>query len=127
MNISSAPQRMGILQRTAGEGKISEVQQNHIGRALRNDESDVVRHEAAFILSALKKQGLLHDDNIALSELIEAFSDKSILVRHEIALSLAAFPCEEAIDALLHHSSDPAQEVKESVRFALVEMLEAKQ
>jgi HEAT repeat protein len=126
----SAPERLAGLQhyvRSNAPGRITDGDQQGIARALRNDESDVVRHEAAFLLASLKRDGRLFDDNDAVQDLIQSFSDASILVRHEIALSLAAFPCEEAIDALLHHAADSAPEVKESIRYALVEMLQAKE
>jgi HEAT repeat protein len=50
-------------------------------------------------------------------------SDKSIIVRHEIALALVHFKSEQTLRALVRLAKDSAVEVRDSAEYALTEML----
>jgi HEAT repeat protein len=96
--------------------------------ALKEDPSDVVRHEAAFVIgewcervseqdrSDIRKEGML-----ALFRAAE--TDKSILVRHEAALALAQFRNAAALALLLRLTLDSASEVRSSACYAIEQML----
>lgn len=105
----SAPERLRGLR---------EMDQLSVVDRLLGDECDVVRHEAAFVL------GDTHAECVGTIEALKrAAKDKSILVRHEVALALAKCPGESAIDCLASLCGDSAGEVARSARFALMEML----
>jgi HEAT repeat protein len=94
--------------------------------ALKEDECDIVRHEAAFIIGKIFEEGKMHSGSAALVALLGATRDPSILVRHEVALALGKFDCHEAFGALIHLASDCSPEVQRSARFALTEQRERK-
>lgn len=125
-NISTAPQRLARLQALAS-GEITIAVQQSLEASLSSDASDVVRHEAGFILGDLQKGGRLIASESALSGLcLAAEHDPSVLVRHEVALSLAKWPGEVAVTALVKLSSDVSAEVRSSAAYAITEMLSAK-
>jgi HEAT repeat protein len=85
---------------------------------LVTDECPVVRHEAAF------KLGERFGGNPeAAHALCEASADRSILVRHEVALALAHFPCEQTAAVLVDMVLDPSPDVAASAQFAIVQMV----
>lgn len=87
-------------------------------KALRGDLSDVVRHEAAFLIT----QFAYLDDTV--KGLCDAAKlDPSILVRHEACLSLAKFKTKLAFDTLADCMADKSPEVVSSARYALEEMV----
>jgi HEAT repeat protein len=96
--------------------------------ALQNDQCDVVRHEAAFVLGERRRERP-HDNSVVLREQAfdalnkASFSDPSVLVRHEAVLALTAFASNtmthDIIEAAL---GDSAPEVVSSARYALEEL-----
>jgi len=116
-----APERMKVLQNLAAKGDF--FAEEEVIRVLQQDPSDVVRHEAAFILGDWKERCPNETRSRSLEALIRACRDQSILVRHEAALSLAAWKCERAIETLATLCHDSAPEVRGSALHALVEML----
>jgi len=101
----TAPQRLKELRSLAP---------SQLCEALLNDGSDVVRHEAAFLLGEQKS---------GLHNLIEAAGDRSILVRHEVALALANFPASEVLNQLLLMHEDAAKEVRSSADYAIQQLM----
>lgn len=94
-------------------------------KALDNDNSQVVRHEAAFLLGDCQSRGVLNDSQNVFLELRAATKQKSILVRHEVALALGKFRgSNEAVQCLLFLYRDSALEVSESAEHALVELFQ---
>lgn len=90
--------------------------------SLKKDDSDVVRHEAAFILGERKREQKLADEKAAFEALCDScLFDKSILVRHEGALALAAFG-EQAEPYLQAALIDTVKEVRDSATYALQDM-----
>jgi HEAT repeat protein len=87
-------------------------------QALSSDDNAVVRHEAAFVLSLLKDQGRIPGD-AAQQALVMAAHDKSILVRHEVALALASFPSPLTAKLLVALTHDESEDVIASAEFAL--------
>lgn len=125
-NIPTAPQRLARLQALAS-GEITIAVQESLEASLSCDASDVVRHEAAFILGDLQKAAQLIASESALLGLCRAAdNDPSVLVRHEAALSLAKWPGEAAVKALVKLCSDVSAEVRSSAAYAITEMLSAK-
>ncbi|HEV8542773.1 MAG TPA: HEAT repeat domain-containing protein [Verrucomicrobiae bacterium] len=108
----NAPQRLKALQ---------SLNEWDLRKAMRFDESDVVRHEAAFLLGQAAKD--LCDPNGVLCDFDAAAADGSILVRHEVALALANLKVERSIPILLRLAMDPAPEVSGSALYALVQMV----
>lgn len=121
----SAPKRMGALQ-AMGVGKepLSPKEEDALMKALLQDESDVVRHEAAFLLGHLRGENRLPSYGQVLQSLLKAANDTSILVRHEVALALANFEAESVMPVLLTLHLDAALEVRSSAEFALQELME---
>jgi HEAT repeat protein len=108
----NAPQRLQAL---------SGLSEWDLRKALRNDRSDVVRHEAAFLLGQAAKEKI-YDLQGTLDDLDTAASDSSILVRHEAALALANFKAERSVSILARLVTDDAIEVRDSALYALVQM-----
>ncbi len=98
--------------------------QDSLVLALTTDPCEVVRHEAAFLLGDLKRQSRLHNEKAVLTVLSKAAGDKSVLVRHEIALTLAKFCSRSATETLRVMTSDYSHEVVESALYALEEARE---
>lgn len=89
---------------------------------LHKDESDVVRHEAAFLIGDVAP-----DAARSVFALSVAALDKSILVRHEAALALAKFTLTPESRAVLFSlMSDDSVEVRDSAKFALEELMDGK-
>ena len=107
---NNAPQRLAELR------GFSETLLIH---AMCQDESEVVRHEAAFLLGDIQSTG-------ALEALISASHDPSILVCHEVALALANFRCARSVVELVRLAADPSPDVSRSAVHALVEMVTIK-
>ena len=80
---------------------------------LRNDESAMVRHEAAFGIGALGRE----NDSAHLFDSIK--NDPSNIVRHEAAIALAEIGGLEAIPALEAASKDSDPDVAMSSQFAI--------
>jgi hypothetical protein len=81
----------------------SEVAIAALRHALHNDDDEIVRHEAACFLGALRSDAVIEDLVSAIA------SDSSSLVRHEAAEALGEIPSPRALAALklLTSSSDP--------------------
>ena len=107
----TAPQRLAELR-----GKAIAL----VTESLLRDESDVVRHEAAFILGEKAEDPRREE---ILDCLCSAAADPSILVRHEVALALAKFPSEKSVKQLFKLARDRSDEVSGSAEYALVDML----
>lgn len=91
--------------------------------ALTDDESDVVRHEAAFILGDRKREGTLLEIESVFKALGESIlEDKSTLVRHEAALALANFDKVESLKFLKFALCDSVTEVRESAAYAIEDL-----
>ena len=85
--------------------------------ALRNDESPLIRHEAAFGIGNL---GGLENSG----PLIDALKfDASSIVRHEAAIALAEIGSTDAIPALESVTKDLDPDVAASARFAIQSIL----
>jgi HEAT repeat protein len=82
-----------------------------------------VRHEAAFLLADLKRRDLIFG-SMALAALWSSVHDQSVLVRHEVALSLAAFPGEVTTRCLDQLLRDQCEDVRLSAKLALEEITE---
>ena len=89
------------------------------------DPNPVVRHEAAFLISDLTKRGLIgagpDGRDRGLEALLDAAFDGSVLVRHEVALSLAAFDHPAAKDTLRRMLQDCCGDVRVSAELAIEE------
>jgi deoxyhypusine monooxygenase len=97
-----------ILVDFGGEDKVS-----HVARVLRDDENELVRHEAAFSLGQMCYSS-------AIEPLEEAtLHDPSMFVRHEAAIALGVIGSKEAKEALKKALSDPDKPVVESAIVAL--------
>jgi HEAT repeat protein len=105
---------------------LRKLEEPELIQALLNDEDDIVRHEAAFILSDLKSAGKIKNVPEAISALLNAAKDPSQLVRHEVALALADFVNEQTIKALLELNRDKSGEVSRSAEFAFVKIFNDK-
>ncbi len=85
----------------------------HIAKVLKNDENELVRHEAAFSL------GQMCYSNV-LPFLIDAtLHDPSMFVRHEAAIALGIVGSKDAKEALEKALNDPDKPVVESAVVAL--------
>ena len=80
---------------------------------LMNDESPLLRHEAAFGLGIFKKES----DREALIEAM--LHDSHEMVRHEAAIALAEIGDEECLPALKKASQDESVAVSSSARYAI--------
>jgi HEAT repeat protein len=117
-------QRLARLHDLASKRHIDCPTQDEIVVKGLHDESDVVRHEAAFIIGDLERQSRLKDSARALDSLCQAAKDPSILVRHEVALALSKFNRRlQALECLLLLARDPVREVYGSANYAIAEML----
>ena len=80
---------------------------------LRNDESAMVRHEAAFGIGALGRE----NDSVHLIDSLK--NDPSNIVRHEAAIALAEIGGSDAIPALEAASKHSDPDVAMSAQFAV--------
>jgi len=97
-----------ILVDFGGEDKIP-----HIAKVLKNDENELVRHEAAFSLGQMCYSS-------AIPLLTDAtLNDPSMFVRHEAAIALGVVGSKEAKDVLEKALDDPDKPVVESAVVAL--------
>ena len=97
-----------ILVDFGGEDKIP-----HIAKVLKNDENELVRHEAAFSLGQMCYSS-------AIPPLTDAtLNDPSMFVRHEAAIALGVVGSQDAKDALEKALNDPDKPVVESAIVAL--------
>jgi deoxyhypusine monooxygenase len=97
-----------ILVDFGGEDKIP-----YIAKVLKNDENELVRHEAAFSLGQMSYSS-------AIPPLTDAtLHDPSMFVRHEAAIALGVVGNQDAKDALEKALSDPDKPVVESAVVAL--------
>lgn len=82
-----------------------------VASVLACDSNPVVRHEAAFVLGRLFRRQRIRG-NFALPALCESAAfDQSVVVRHEAVEALAAFPLQQARDALRKALLDPSPDV----------------
>ena len=97
-----------ILVDFGGEDKIP-----HIAKVLKNDENELVRHEAAFSLGQMCYSS-------AIPPLTDAtLNDPSMFVRHEAAIALGVVGSQDAKEALEKALDDPDKPVVESAVVAL--------
>lgn len=97
-----------ILVDFGGEDKIP-----HIAKVLKDDENELVRHEAAFSLGQMSYSS-------AIPPLADAtLHDSSMFVRHEAAIALGVVGSKEAKNALKKALDDPEKPVVESAVVAL--------
>ncbi len=97
-----------ILVDFGGEDKVP-----HIAKVLKNDENELVRHEAAFSLGQMCYSS-------TISPLADAtLYDPSMFVRHEAAIALGVVGSKEAKEALEKALNDPDKPVVESAIVAL--------
>lgn len=111
---TKAPERLKALRDLKDEDLIN---------TLELDGSDVVRHEAAFILGERMKESTLTLVSVAFQALcVASLFDPSILVRHETALALANFKNNGSLRFLNFLLTDPSQEVRDSASYAIEEL-----
>ena len=97
-----------ILVDFGGEDKIP-----HIAKVLKNDDNELVRHEAAFSLGQMSYSA-------AIPPLIDStLNDPSMFVRHEAAIALGVVGNKDAKEALQKALNDPDEPVVESAVVAL--------
>ena len=97
-----------ILVDFGGEDKIP-----YIAKVLKNDENELVRHEAAFSLGQMSYSS-------AIPPLADAtLNDPSMFVRHEAAIALGVVGNKEAKETLIKALNDPDVPVVESAVVAL--------
>ena len=97
-----------ILVDFGGEDKIP-----HIAKVLKNDNNELVRHEAAFSLGQMSYSS-------TIPPLIDStLNDSSMFVRHEAAIALGVVGNKDAKDALEKALNDPDKPVVESAVVAL--------
>ena len=97
-----------ILVDFGGEDKVP-----HIARVLKNDENELVRHEAAFSLGQMCYSS-------SIKPLTDAtLNDPSMFVRHEAAIALGVVGSNDAKEALEKALKDPDKPVVESAIVAL--------
>ena len=97
-----------ILVDFGGEDKVP-----HIAKVLKNDENELVRHEAAFSLGQMCYSS-------SIKPLTDAtLNDPSMFVRHEAAIALGVVGSNEAKEALEKALEDPDRPVVESAIVAL--------
>ena len=91
-----------------GEDKVK-----YIAKVLKNDDNELVRHEAAFALGQMSYSS-------AIPPLTDAtLNDPSMFVRHEAAIALGVVGNKEARQALEKALDDPDEPVVESAVVAL--------
>ena len=97
-----------ILVDFGGEDKVP-----HIAKVLKNDQNELVRHEAAFSLGQMCYSS-------SIKPLTDAtLNDPSMFVRHEAAIALGVVGSNEAKEALEKALEDPDKPVVESAIVAL--------
>jgi len=97
-----------ILVDFGGEDKVA-----HIAKVLKNDENELVRHEAAFALGQMSYSS-------AIPPLTDAtLNDSSMFVRHEAAIALGVVGSTAAKESLQKALNDPEKPVVESAIVAL--------
>jgi len=97
-----------ILVDFGGEDKVQ-----YVAKVLKNDENELVRHEAAFSLGQLCYSS-------AISPLSDAtLNDPSMFVRHEAAIALGVVGSKDAQETLEKALNDPDKSVAESAIIAL--------
>lgn len=97
-----------ILVDFGGEDKVP-----YIAKVLKDDDNELVRHEAAFSLGQMCYSS-------SIPPLIDAtLNDPSMFVRHEAAIALGVVGSKEAKDALEKALDDPDKPVVESAVVAL--------
>ena len=97
-----------ILVDFGGEDKVP-----HIARVLKNDDNELVRHEAAFSLGQMCYSS-------SVQPLADATTnDPSMFVRHEAAIALGVVGSRDAKAALEEALGDPDRPVAESAVVAL--------
>ena len=97
-----------ILVDFGGEDKVP-----YIAKVLKNDENELVRHEAAFSLGQMSHSS-------AIPPLTDAtLNDPSMFVRHEAAIALGVVGSKDAKETLEKALSDPDKPVIESAVVAL--------
>lgn len=97
-----------ILVDFGGEDKVP-----HIARVLKNDNNELVRHEAAFSLGQMCYSSSI--DPLADATL----NDPSLFVRHEAAIALGVVGSRDAKDVLNKALVDPDKPVVDSAIVAL--------
>ena len=97
-----------ILVDFGGEDKVQ-----YIAKVLKNDENELVRHEAAFSLGQMCYSS-------CIGPLTDAtLNDPSMFVRHEAAIALGVVGSKDAKQALEKALNDPDKPVVESAVVAL--------
>jgi len=97
-----------ILVDFGGEDKVP-----HVAKVLKNDENELVRHEAAFSLGQMCL-------SICVPPLADAtLHDSSMFVRHEAAIALGVIGSKDAKAVLEKALNDPDRPVVESAVVAL--------
>ncbi|AFS81285.1 HEAT repeat-containing PBS lyase [Candidatus Nitrosopumilus koreensis AR1] len=97
-----------ILVDFGGEDKV-----HYIAKVLKNDDNELVRHEAAFSLGQMCYSS-------SVPPLTDAtLNDPSMFVRHEAAIALGVVGNKDAKDALEKALNDPDKPVVESAVVAL--------
>ena len=97
-----------ILVDFGGEDKVP-----HIAKVLKNDDNELVRHEAAFSLGQMCYSS-------SIKPLTDAtLNDPSMFVRHEAAIALGVVGSNDAKEALEKALDDPDKPVVESAIVAL--------
>jgi len=97
-----------ILVDFGGEDKVP-----YVAKVLKNDENELVRHEAAFSLGQLCYSS-------AIPPLSDAtLNDPSMFVRHEAAIALGVVGSKDAKETLEKALNDPEKSVAESAIVAL--------
>ncbi len=97
-----------ILVDFGGEDKVP-----YIAKVLKNDENELVRHEAAFSLGQMCHSSSIPPLNDA------TLHDPSMFVRHEAAIALGVVGSKEAKETLEKALNDPDKPVVESAVVAL--------
>ncbi len=97
-----------ILVDFGGEDKIP-----YVAKVLKNDENELVRHEAAFSLGQLCYSSAIHPLSDA------TLNDPSMFVRHEAAIALGVVGSKDAKKTLEKALDDPDKSVAESAIVAL--------
>ena len=88
-----------------------------LARSLHEDESDIVRHEAAYYLGMSKCVSAVGALTFALKR------DPSHLVRHEAAEALGDMAAIEALDALRSSLADPEAVVARTAALAIDQLM----
>ena len=97
-----------ILVDFGGEDKVP-----YIAKVLKNDENELVRHEAAFALGQMNYSSAIPPLNDA------TLYDPSMFVRHEAAIALGVVGSKESKETLEKALNDPDKPVVESAIVAL--------